>query len=90
MTSLITGGTGLVGAELAHLLVEMGEEVVVFNRTIRYDRIGDIKDEIKAVSGDLGNWSHECNQGLSNYRYLPYGSDVVNGIGAKSYRLFSD
>jgi threonine 3-dehydrogenase len=61
MTSLITGGTGLVGAELAHLLVEMGEEVVVFNRTIRYDRIGDIKDEIKAVSGDLGNWSHVMN-----------------------------
>ncbi len=61
MTSLITGGTGLVGAELAHLLVDMGEEVVVFNRTIRYDRIDDIKDKVKAVSGDLGNWSHVLN-----------------------------
>jgi nucleoside-diphosphate-sugar epimerase len=66
MTSLITGGTGLVGAELAHLLVEMGEKVVVFNRTIRYDRIDDIRDEVTAVSGDIGNWSHVMDVVKSN------------------------
>ena len=61
MASLITGGTGLVGAELAHLLVEKGEEVVVFNRTIRHDRIDDIEDKVHAVSGDAGIWSHVVN-----------------------------
>jgi len=58
MTSLITGGTGIVGAELAHLLVDLGEEIVVFNRIIRHDRIDDIEDKVKAVPGDVGNWSH--------------------------------
>ena len=61
MASLITGGTGLVGAELAHLLVEQGEEVVVFNRNIRHDRIDDIEDRVKAVPGDVGIWSHVMN-----------------------------
>ncbi|MFC1901137.1 NAD-dependent epimerase/dehydratase family protein [Chloroflexota bacterium] len=61
MASLITGGTGLVGAELAHILVKEGEEVVVFNRNIRHDRIDDIEDKVKAVSGDLGDWSQVMN-----------------------------
>ena len=57
MASLITGGTGLVGAELAHLLVNQGEEVVLFNRTIKSSRIDDIESRVKWVQGDLGNWS---------------------------------
>lgn len=61
MASLITGGTGLVGAELAHLLVEEGEEVVVCNRNLRWDRIDDIKDKVKAVSADVGISSHVMN-----------------------------
>jgi nucleoside-diphosphate-sugar epimerase len=56
MASLITGGTGLIGAELAHLLIEKGEEVVLFNRTIRRDRIDDIGDKAKWVQGDVGIW----------------------------------
>ena len=58
MASLITGGTGLVGAELAHLLTEAGEEVVLFSRTMRASRIDDIGDKVKWVQGDLGIWSH--------------------------------
>lgn len=61
MTSLITGGTGLVGAELAHLLVEQGEKVVVVNRSIRHDRIEDIKDKVTAISADVGNAAHINN-----------------------------
>jgi len=58
MASLITGGTGLIGAELAHLLVEAGEEVVLFSRTMREKRIDDIGEKVKWVQGDLGIWSH--------------------------------
>jgi threonine 3-dehydrogenase len=58
MASLITGGTGLIGAELAHLLSEQGEEVVLFSRTMRASRIDDISDKVKWVQGDLGIWSH--------------------------------
>jgi threonine 3-dehydrogenase len=61
MASLITGGTGLVGAELAHLLVERGEEVVVCNRTLRHDRIEDIKDRVTAVSADVSIAAHVFN-----------------------------
>ncbi|MFC1916350.1 NAD-dependent epimerase/dehydratase family protein [Chloroflexota bacterium] len=57
MAKLITGGTGYVGAELAHLLVERGEEVVLFDIVINDYRVDDIKDKIKVVRGDLGNWS---------------------------------
>jgi nucleoside-diphosphate-sugar epimerase len=53
MASLITGGTGLIGAELAHLLVENGEEVVLFCRTMR-NRVDDIQGKVKWVEGDLG------------------------------------
>jgi hypothetical protein len=33
MTKLIIGGTGIVETELAHLLVERGEDVVIFHST---------------------------------------------------------
>lgn len=58
MASLVTGGAGFIGAELAHMLVASGEDVVLFVRTIRKERIGDIQDRVKVVQGDLGNWSH--------------------------------
>lgn len=61
MAKLITGGAGFIGSELAHMLVDHGEEVVLFVRTIRKDRIGDIEDKVKMAQGDLGNWSHVLN-----------------------------
>ncbi len=56
MTNLITGGTGLVGAELAHILVARGEEVVLFNRSTSSPRLKDIADKVKWVQGDVSNW----------------------------------
>ena len=61
MSKLITGGTGYIGAELARILANRGEEVVLFDIVINYHRIEDIKDRVKIVPGDLGNWSEVLN-----------------------------
>ena len=60
MTNLITGGSGLIGAELAHLLVAKGEVVVIFD-IVKGDRLVDIEDKIKFVQGDLANFSEVLN-----------------------------
>jgi threonine 3-dehydrogenase len=61
MAKLVTGGTGFIGAELVHILVDRGEDVVVFDRTIKHNRIDDIEHKVKVVQGDLGNWSAVFN-----------------------------
>ncbi len=61
MASLITGGSGLIGTELARLLVSTGEEVVLFSRTMKAVRIDDIRNKVKWVQGDLGIASHVLN-----------------------------
>lgn len=61
MAKLITGGTGYIGAELAHLLVERGEEVVLFDVVINRYRIADIESRVKIIQGDLANYSHVLN-----------------------------
>lgn len=61
MAKLITGGTGYIGAELAHILVEQGEEVVLFDVVIAEHRIKDIKNKVKVVRGDVGNWPEVAN-----------------------------
>ena len=61
MSKLITGGTGYIGAELAHILVEHGDEVILFDIVINHNRIADIENKVKIVQGDLGNWSEVLN-----------------------------
>jgi len=61
MSKLITGGTGYIGAELAHILVDRGEEVVLFDIAINRHRIEAIENKVKIVHGDLGNWSEVMN-----------------------------
>ena len=53
MAILITGGTGLIGAELARTLVDRGEDVILFDISPNYARISDIQDKVKVVSGNL-------------------------------------
>jgi threonine 3-dehydrogenase len=55
MVKLITGGTGFIGAELAHYLVGQDEEVILFDITPNWERIKDIKDRVKMIRGDLAN-----------------------------------
>ncbi|MEE8419010.1 MAG: NAD-dependent epimerase/dehydratase family protein, partial [Dehalococcoidales bacterium] len=58
---LITGGTGYIGAELARILVERGEKVVLFDIVINSHRIADIEKELEIVRGDLGNQAEVFN-----------------------------
>jgi len=57
MAKLITGGTGYVGAELARILVNPGEEAVLFDIAVNRYRIEGIESKAKIVRGDLGNYS---------------------------------
>lgn len=62
MTILITGGTGLIGAEVARLLLEKGEKSpVLFDLNPSPNRVEDIADQVDIVSGDVGNFSHVLN-----------------------------
>jgi len=61
MAKLVTGGTGYIGAELARLLANRGEEVVIFDIAINHYRIEDIENKVKIVQGDVGNFSHVLN-----------------------------
>src|SRR5947209_9499194 len=62
MTTLITGGTGFIGAEVARLLIEKGEKKpVVFDINPALHRLDDIVEQTEVVRGDLGNFSHVLN-----------------------------
>lgn len=61
MAKLITGGTGYIGAELAHILAARGEEVVLFDVAIAGYRIEDIQNKVKIVRGDVSNISEVAN-----------------------------
>src|SRR5262245_13001763 len=59
MAVLVTGGTGVIGAEVARLLLERGEErVVLFDRNPSTQRLGDAAERVEMVRGDLGLFSH--------------------------------
>ncbi len=90
MAKLITGGTGFVGSELAHMLVDRGEDVVVFDRTIKRHRIDDIEDRIRLVQGDLSNWSTVFNAVKDNgiTRIYHLGSMLTNAAQANPWGAF--
>lgn len=62
MTTLITGGTGFIGAEVVRILLAKGEKKpVVFDINPALHRLDDVADQIEVVRGDLGNFSHVLN-----------------------------
>jgi threonine 3-dehydrogenase len=62
MATLITGGTGFIGAEVVRLLLEKGEQdLVIFDINPSAQRLDDVADRVEIVRGDLGNFSHVLN-----------------------------
>ena len=59
MSTLITGGTGFIGAQVVRLLLEKGEkDIVVFDINTSTKLLDDVADQVEVVRGDLGNFSH--------------------------------
>jgi len=57
-TNLITGGLGFIGYHLTKLLLDEGEEVVLFDVASGSRLTQGLKDSVKIVRGDLSNWVH--------------------------------
>lgn len=59
MPTLVTGGTGFIGAELVRQLLARGErEITVFDISPDLGRLGDVAEQVAFVRGDLGIMSH--------------------------------
>ena len=55
--SMITGGLGLVGRQLAKLLVEKGEEVVALDLVPVSTVAPNLREKVEVIRADLTNWS---------------------------------
>jgi nucleoside-diphosphate-sugar epimerase len=60
--TLITGGTGFIGAEVARMLDQDGvEPIAVFDLRTSSQRLDDVAKRVEIIQGDLGNFSHVLN-----------------------------
>lgn len=55
--SLVTGGAGMVGRQLARLLLQRGEEVVLLDVAPAEKLPADVRDRTTLVRADLSNWA---------------------------------
>lgn len=59
MNILVTGGTGLIGAQVTRLLLEKGEQnLFLFDIDPSTNLLKGAEDKVSVVRGDLGNFSH--------------------------------
>ncbi|MEM8741363.1 MAG: NAD-dependent epimerase/dehydratase family protein [Pseudomonadota bacterium] len=59
MRSLITGGAGFIGREVARSLAARGDgPIAVFSRAPSAARLGDLAAHVTPLAGDLGSFSH--------------------------------
>jgi threonine 3-dehydrogenase len=71
MATLVTGGTGFIGAEVVRELVRRGEKVIVFDINDRKTLLKGVEEKITIVKGDVSNYSHVFNS------VRQFGIDVV-------------
>ncbi|MBM4333459.1 MAG: NAD-dependent epimerase/dehydratase family protein [Deltaproteobacteria bacterium] len=57
MAVLITGGYGLIGSELARILVNKGETVWVLDKWIAPQRFSGMEEKVTSIQADLGNFA---------------------------------
>jgi threonine 3-dehydrogenase len=77
MGTLITGGTGFIGAEVARLLIGRGTtDITLFDVNDSRRRLKDISDKVTIVKGDVGNSSHVLDAVRSSR------ADVIYHLGA--------
>jgi nucleoside-diphosphate-sugar epimerase len=62
MATLITGGTGFIGAEIVRLLLKRGEtKPVVLDLSPSTQRLDDVADRVDFLRGDLEDFSDVLN-----------------------------
>ncbi|MGI9616994.1 MAG: NAD-dependent epimerase/dehydratase family protein [Acidimicrobiales bacterium] len=85
MTTLITGGTGFIGAEITRMLIEAGEGPVhVAQRSPELGRLADLADEVEIHHLDLADEA-EIDQVISSVkpqRFFHFGA-ILTGPGEK-------
>ncbi|MCK4222478.1 MAG: NAD-dependent epimerase/dehydratase family protein [Dehalococcoidia bacterium] len=74
--NLVTGGLGYIGSNLSRRLLADGEEVVIFDILPGSPSIEDIKNDVKLVRGELGNFAEVLNAVHAN------GIDCIYHLGA--------
>jgi nucleoside-diphosphate-sugar epimerase len=75
-TDLITGGAGMVGRQLARLLLARGHDVVIFDVAPPANLPADIRDRVTFVRGDMSSWA-SVMEAVSSTR-----PDTIYHIGA--------
>lgn len=58
MATLISGGTGFIGAQVARVLANRGERPIIFDISDRKTLLKGVEDKVTIVRGDLSNYSH--------------------------------
>ena len=76
MRTLITGGTGFIGSQVARVLAERGERPIIFDINDRQVPFKGIEDKVTIVKGDVSNYSHVFNV------IQQYGIDVIYHLGS--------
>ena len=76
MATLVTGGTGFIGAEVARILAKRGEKTVIFDINDRKTLLKGVEDKVAVVKGDVSNYSHVFNA-VKNYQI-----DIIYHLGS--------
>jgi len=71
MNTVITGGTGFVGAELTGTLIHRDERPIVFDVTQSRGSLASLSDRFEYVRGSVANFSELANAFSSRCVFCP-------------------